>query len=313
MQEYLTALDLIECSNQPMLTKNLYIISILLLTALVCQGQLPTSNIYLMTMTKGGGKISIKDPVFLTNFNSRGYNNQPSFLDDDVVLFTTNYYSTEQTEIAQMDLFDETLTRITYTKESEYSPQRMADKDVFSCVRVETDNVTQSLSVYPKDGIGYAKRLLHNTNSVGYYTWINKERVAMFLVDEPNHNLAIADIDSEKRKIIIDKIGRTLKMTKTGALLFVHKIAPDEWYIKSYNFLSNQSKTITKTLPGVEDFELLNDGSMLMGKESTLYQYNPKSNNSEWTPVIDLSEYNIDSISRVVSYKNRLLIVDQKS
>jgi hypothetical protein len=50
-----------------------------------------------------------------------------------------------------------------------------------------------------------------------------------------------------------------------------------------------------------------------MGKESTLYQYNPKSNNSEWTPVIDLSEYNIDSISRVVSYKNRLLIVDQKS
>ncbi|MDA8692653.1 hypothetical protein N9L92_01230 [Saprospiraceae bacterium] len=294
-----------------MLTKKLYLISFLILFAFVSHSQLPTSNIYLMTMTKGGGKVTIKDPVFLSNFNARGYNNQPSFIGDDLVLFTTNYYSADQTEIAQMDLFDETLTRITYTKESEYSPQKMADKDVFSCVRVETDNVTQSLSVYPIDGIGYAKRLLHNTNNVGYYTWINKERVAMFLVDEPNHNLAIADIDSEKRKIVIDKIGRTLKMTKTGELLFVHKIAPDEWYIKSYNFFSNQSKTITKTISGVEDFELLNDGSLLMGSGSTLHLFNPKSAEMKWAPIIDLSEYGIESISRVVSYKNRLLIVDQ--
>jgi len=306
-------LDLIECSNLQMLTKKLYLLSFLLFIAIVGYGQLPTSNIYLMTMTKGGGKITIKDPVFLTNFNPRGYNNQPSFIDDDVVLFTTNYYATDQTEIAQMDLFDETLTRVTYTKESEYSPLKMNDKDVFSCVRVETDKVTQSLSVYPIDGIGYAKRLLHNTNNVGYYTWINKDRVAMFLIDEPYHNLAIADVDSEKRKIIIDKIGRSLKMTKTGGLLFVHKIAPDEWYIKSYNFLSNQSKTITKTLTGVEDFELLNDGSILMGDGSILYQFDPKSAEKEWTPIIDLGEYNIESISRVVSYKNRLLIVDQKS
>lgn len=313
MREFLTELDLIECSNLPMLTKILLFISLLVLSTTSTTAQLPNSNIYMLTMTKGGGKITIKDPVFLTNFNSNGYNNQPSFISDDVVLFTTNYYSADQTEIAQFELFDETLTRITYTDESEYSPQKMSDKNEFSCVRVESDKVTQSLSVYPIDGIGYAKRLLHNTNNVGYYTWINRDRVAMFLVEEPNHNLAIADIDSEKRKIIIDKIGRTLHMTPTGELLFVHKQTDTEWFIKSYNFLSNQSRTITKTLSGIEDFELLNDGTLLMGDGSVLHQYDPKSVEKVWTPIMDLSEYNIKNISRLVSYKNRLLIVDQKS
>lgn len=313
MPEYLMELDLIECSNLPMLTKITFFLSLLFLFSMSTIAQLPNSNIYMLTMTKGGGKLTIKDPVFLTNFNSTGYNNQPSFVSDDVVLFTTNYYSADQTEIAQFELFDETLTRITYTKESEYSPQKMSDNNEFSCVRVESDKVTQSLSVYPMDGIGYAKRLLHNTNNVGYYSWINKDRVAMFLVEEPYHNLALADIDSEKRKIILDKIGRTLQMTPNGELLFVHKQNDNEWYIKSYNFLSNQSKTITKTMDGIEDFELLNDGTLLMGDGSILHQYDPKGLEASWNPIIDLSEYNIENISRLVSYKNRLLIVDQKT
>lgn len=313
MQEFLMEFDLIECSNLPMLTKVIITISLFVFGSMSILAQLPNSNIYMLTMTKGGGKLSIKDPVYLTNFNSNGYNNQPSFINEDIILFSTNYYTTDQTtEIAQFELFDETLTRVTYTDESEYSPQKMSDNNQFSCVRVESDKVTQSLSVYPMDGIGYAKRLLHNTNNVGYYSWINKNRVAMFLVDEPNHNLAIADIDSEKRKIILDKIGRTLQMTPNGELLFVHKQAENEWYIKSYNFLSNQSKTITKTISGIEDFELLNDGTLLMGNGSVLHQYNPKSLEKSWFPIIDLSEYGINNISRLVSYKNRLLIVDQK-
>ena len=313
MQGYLMELDLIECSNLPMLTKLIITISLFVFCTVSVSGQLPNSNIYMLTMTKGGGKISIKDPVFLTNFNSEGYNNQPNFISEDVILFSTNYYSADQTEIAQFELFDETLTRITFTDESEYSPQKMSDSNQFSCVRVESDKITQSLSVYPMDGIGYAKRLLHNTNNVGYYSWINKNKVAMFLVEEPNHNLAIADIDSEKRKIILDKIGRTLHMTPKGELLFVHKQTEDEWFIKSYNFLSNQSRTITKTISGIEDFELLNDGTLLMGNGSILHQYNPKSSEKSWMPVVDLSEYNIENITRLVSYKNKLLIVDQKS
>lgn len=274
------------------------------------QLELPKSNIYMTTLTKGGGKISIKSPVFLTNFNSNGYNNQPSFISDDVVLFTTNYYSVDQTEIAQFDLFDETLTRITYTDESEYSPQKMSSKNEFSCVRVESDKVTQSLSVYPMDGIGYAKRLLFNTNNIGYYSWVNKNRVAMFLVDEPHHNLAVAEVDSEKRKIVIDKIGRSLHVSPTGELMFIHKQIEDEWFIKSYNFLANQNKTIAKALEGVEDFELMNDGTLLAGKGSILYQYNPKKD-TDWKPIIDLSDYGISNITRLVNYKNRLLIVNQ--
>lgn len=303
-------LDLIECLNLLTMIKYISLIFILFISISDIDAQLIKSNIYMTTLTKGGGKISIKSPVFLTNFNANGYNNQPSFISDDVVLFTTNYYSTDQTEIAQFDLFDETLTRITYTDESEYSPQKMSSKDEFSCVRVESDKVTQSLSVYPMDGIGYAKRLLFNTNNVGYYSWVNKNKVAMFLVDEPHHNLAVAEIDSEKRKIVIDKIGRSLHVSPTGELLFIHKQNEKEWYIKSYNFLANQNKTVTKTLDGVEDFELMNDGTLLAGKGAILYKYNPKID-TEWKSIIDLSEYGITNITRLVNNKNRLLIVNQ--
>ena len=266
-------------------------------------------------MTKGGGKITVNTPVFLTDFNGEGYNNQPSFVDENQILFTTNYYATDQidqTEIARFDLFDETLTRITYTKESEYSPKKIVDKEEFSCVRVEQDGVSQSLSVYPMDGIGYAKRLLHNTNNIGYYEWINKGTLAIFIVEEPYHNLAIADAQSERRKIILDNIGRSLHASATGELLFVHKQAENDWYIKSYNLLSNKSRTIVKALDGSEDFELLNDGSLLMGSGSTLYRYDPKSNDKEWQPLVDLKSYKIDNITRITSFKNRLVIVDQE-
>ena len=266
-------------------------------------------------MTKGGGKITVNTPVFLTDFNGEGYNNQPSFVDENQILFTTNYYATDQidqTEIAKFDLFDETLTRITYTKESEYSPKKIVDKEEFSCVRVEQDGVSQSLSVYPMDGIGYAKRLLHNTNNIGYYEWINKGTLAIFIVEEPYHNLAIADAQSERRKIILDNIGRSLHASATGELLFVHKQAENDWYVKSYNLLSNKSRTIVKALDGSEDFELLNDGSLLMGSGSTLYRYNPKSNDKEWQPLVDLKSYQIDNITRITSFKNQLVIVDQE-
>ena len=68
------------------------IILISLLASSTCFGQLPNTNIYMLTLTKGGGKYTVKAPVFMTSFNKAGYNNQPSYISDDEVLFTTSYY-----------------------------------------------------------------------------------------------------------------------------------------------------------------------------------------------------------------------------
>lgn len=287
-----------------MLSRSL--IYILLFLPILMVGQ-DATNIYHLTISKVGGSYRLKDPLFLTSFNKSGYNNQPSFWGDKEIFFSTDYYESEQKEIAKFNLFDKTLTRITYTPESEYSPQRIPGKDEFSVVRVEEDGETQTFSFYPSDGIGYAKRFLNNTSNLGYYIWMDDESIAAFLVDEPDHNLAISHVQSERRKIILDKIGRCLKVDKKGRLLFVHKQTSTEWWLKAYDKQSNKSEIITETLKGSEDFELLNDGTILMGNGSKLYML--KKGTKDWVELEDFATIGINDISRIVSRKNELVLV----
>ena len=302
--------DLIECLNLQMLNKYLNT-ALFLLFGVFINAQLPSTNIYKFTMTKSSGKYSLKDPQILTEFNMDGYNNQPYFFNDNEIYFTTNYYGGEQTEVAKFDLFDRILTRITYTLESEYSPTPMPGKESFSCVRVESDGRTQTLSIYPLDGIGIAKRYMNNTSNIGYHNWINEETLALFLVEAPDHNLAIADALSERRKIVLDKIGRTLKV-KNGQLFFIHKQYEDVWYIKSYDYETNKSKLVATALPGVEDFEVLNDGSLLSAQGSKLFHHKANGvDNNDWVLVKDMEAYNIKNITRIAARKNKLVFVNQ--
>lgn len=269
------------------------------------------TNIYHFTISKVRGNYRVKDPLFLTAFNKEGYNNQPSFIGDKSIFFSTDYYGDDQKEIAKFDLFDKSLTRVTYTPESEYSPNSVPGRDEFSVVRVEEDGVTQTFSFYPSDGIGYAKRYLNNTSNIGYYTWLDKEHVGVFLVEEPHHNLAISHVQSERRKIVLDKIGRCLKVDRKGRMLFVHKQSQDQWWIKAYDQSTNKSVIITETLKGSEDFELLNDGTILMGQGSKLFYLGPSS--EEWQELIDFKAQGISKITRIISRKNELVIVDASS
>jgi len=291
-----------------MLTRVIFILSMLLVISI--NAQLPQTNIYKFALARSNDKISISKPQLLTNFNKLGYNNQPSFFEDDIVYFTTNYYDTDQTEVAKFDLFDEILTRITYTPESEYSPTPVPEKDNFSCVRVEADGKTQSLSVYPLDGIGYPKRYMNNTRNIGYHAWIDQATLGLFLVEEPSHQLAIADAVSERRKIILDKIGRTLKVSRDNQLYYIHKLSDLEWVIKTYNTKTSKSKIVVNSIPGVEDFELMSDGTLIAGAGSKLYKFDPKKDKA-WLPVIDMIDYGISNIKRLTARKGTLLIVNE--
>ena len=307
MHAFLMELDLKECSNLQMSIKG---ILIALLLPVIGLAQLPTTNIYHLKLTKVGKSYRVKSPQFMTAFNKNGYNNQPAFFDDKVVYFTTDYYDSVQTEIAKFDLFDKSLTRITYTEEKEYSPTPVPGRDAFSVVRVELDDKVQTLSLYPLDGIGYAKRYMNNTKNIGYHCWLDESTLGLFLVESPHHNLAVADAQSERRKIILDNVGRCLKSDRDGNLLFVHKQSDNEWIIKSYNLESNKSKTIIQLPNGVEDYEVLNDGTFLIGQGSTLSTFNPKSD-TEWVKVIDLGEAGITNIKRVAARRNSLILVNE--
>jgi len=284
------------------------IVIVFLLLPFLSMGQ-KKSNIYHLTITKVAKQYRLKNPEFLTAFNKSGYNNQPSYFEDKVVYFATDYYGDDQTEIAKFDFFDKTLSRITYTEEKEYSPILVPGREAFSVVRVETDQKTQALSLYPLDGIGYAKRYMNNTSNIGYHNWIDESTLVLFLVEEPHHNLAIADAKSERRKIILDNIGRCLKVDKDNNIIFVHKISDTEWYLKRYDMQTNKSVIITETLERSEDFELMNDGTILMGSGSGLFCFLKGA--KEWSLISDLKNSGISNIKRIASRKNSLVLVDE--
>lgn len=287
----------------------LTITSFLFLVFFVGNAQLPNTDLYMLTILNNGEKITMRNPVYLSNFNPNGYNNQPAFINPRELYITTDLYDKDFTDIIKLNIQTDEYYRITATDSiSEYSPTPKAVKSYFSVVREETDGKTQSLWLYPENHKTYGKRVLKEVGNVGYHCWLSEEDVALFLVDEPMQ-LAIGNIAEDKTQIVLDNIGRCFRQNSDGNLIFIHKVTPESSFIKIYDVETNQVTSITETLPGSEDFELLNDGTYIMGSGSKIYKLNP-SKESEWLVVIDLAEFEIKNITRLAFSRNRLVLVD---
>lgn len=276
---------------------------------LVSNGQLPSTDLYMLTILNNGEKITMRDPVYLSGFNPDGYNNQPAFINPRELYITTDLYDRNFTDFVRLDIQNEEYYRVTATDSiSEYSPTPKAIKSYFSAVRVEKDGKTQSLWLYPENHQTYGKRVLSDLGNIGYHCWLSEEEVALFLVDEPMQ-LAIGNIKEDKTQVVLENIGRCFRQNSDGNLVFVHKSDPETSYIKSYDVETNKVTSIIKTLPGSEDFELLNDGTFIMGSKSKLFKLNPAREN-DWIEVIDLAEFDILNITRLAFSRNRLVLVD---
>jgi hypothetical protein len=280
--------------------------------ALQVWGQLPKSNIYMMDFAQIGDSIFFENPQFMTFFNQNGYNNQPSFFSDDLVFLTSNYYDPEKTEIIKLDISKSRLSRVTKTRQSEYSPTLMPNKKDFSCIRTEKDGKDQSLWKYPVDQSDGGQRLLDELSTVGYHCWISEEEVALFLVGDPL-KLVIANIVSGSTKYLLNNIGRCLKLSPAGELIIVHKLLDNKWYLKKYDPLIGTFKIITETLPGKEDFGVLPDGAIIMANGSEIWKFDNSNIIDTWKKMDDLSNLGMKDITRISISSNKILFVENKN
>lgn len=289
------------------------ILSLLLLMGFVgsAAGQLPETDAYLFTFFNNGVKVSLNSPRYISGMNPSGYNNQPAFNGPNELYLTTDLYDETFTELIKLDLLGQEYTRVTATDSiSEYSPNPRAPNDMLSCIRVERDGKTQSLYQYPLDHSNAGSRLLKNMDNIGYHYWLSDTEVALFLVTDPV-SLVIADIETGTVRLVSENVGRCLKQDSDGNLLYVHKVRTDLWYIKSYDLEQQASVILVKTLPDSEDFELLPDGTLLMGSGSVLKSINP-SIDEYWKEAADLYDLGITKITRLAASRNNLVIVNQK-
>ncbi len=276
--------------------------------------QLPNTNIYLLNMEAGqAGLFRFSNPRFLTAFNLYGYNNQPSFINNNELYISVQTpYDTTQTDIFSLNLSTSTRTRITSTPEAEYSPQLSPDQRFFTCVRSDASlNKVQRLWYYPLDRSGGGQPALKYITDIGYYYWINADKLAIYKLNGPSNYLSLINTRDESSVQLTNNIGRTFGLLPDGKLAFIQKATDQTWYIKALDLTTYASETIIQTPLYKEDFVVTSDGTFIMGVGSKLYAYR-LGDLKEWKEIADFTSYGINNIKRIAITRelDKIALVD---
>lgn len=270
-----------------------------------------STDIYVAALSLRDGQVRIDE---LRNITDRdGYDNQPGFSPDgQSLLFTSIREAGGQADTYRYDFASGSITQVTRTRESEYSPTIMPGrKTMFSVVQVEADS-TQRLWHFDLKGRNQGV-LLADVQPVGYHAWYDAATVALFVLGSPP-TLQIADIRTGQVDVVAEGIGRSLhRIPSRPALSFVHKVSEDEWWIKELNLQTREIVPLVRTLSGSEDFVWTPGGVILMGHDSKLYLWNPEGS-GDWELVTDLAGAGVAGITRIAASPDgtRLAIVAER-
>jgi len=254
----------------------------------------PDTDIFVVEMKLIGGHVEFGRPANVTD--RFGYDNQPCFTPDGRAILFSAQREGNQTDVYRYDLATAQTARLTSTPESEYSPTVTPDGKFFSVVRVEADG-TQRLWKFPLGGTGAPALVMTDVKPVGYHLWLDARTLALFVLGAEGrpHTLQVAVLGRRPGEVIelstmATNIGRSFQRVpgRADSFTFVHKLAPDDWAIKTVDLKSHRTTPLAKTLPGSEDYARLPDGSILMAREARLYRFDP-ARSQDWQEIADFT------------------------
>jgi hypothetical protein len=274
-----------------------------------CFAQMPETDIWLVNIVKKDGKYSYENPLNISN--RKGYDNQPNFTEDNKGIYFVSDKVENQTDIFIYNIKHKTINPIFQTRESEYSPTLTTDNKFITCVVVLTDSSQQLHNYHIENKLPAVEisKGIPNTDSVGYFTWLNKDTVLYYKLTEP-HSLRAWDITTNKDVWICDYPIRAFKKTGNTSQ-FIYGIKKDSTSVefRIYNPMLRESK-VYATYPSVaEDFIWNNELGLIKSENSDLLNYNPLTKN--WDLLFSFSSIGIKKITRFVfdSKNKRLAIV----
>jgi hypothetical protein len=293
--------------------RNLLLSISVLVCAQLAQAQLPKTNIMLFQTTQLGDSVSLSNAQMLTQFNPQGYNNQPFFMNDDELYISVQYpWDTTQTDIFSLNLMSKEFVQVTQTKESEYSPKLSPDGKGFTVVRVDANNKKmQRLWQYPLDRSNGGTAVLKNSTDIGYYQYITPQKLIAFVVEpEEKYHMSTYEVGTEYETRFSTRIGRCFQPLAGGKVAFMDKSDEEAWQIISFSPSDYQFQTLANipNTSGGEDFVILPDGTILMGKNSELLYFSPRT--KVWKTAANLKGINIKKIERLaINRRGQLAMV----
>ncbi|MFI5218815.1 MAG: TolB family protein [Bacteroidia bacterium] len=248
-------------------------------------GQTPSTDIFLVNVTKKDGKYKFGKPVNITHRD--GYDNQPSFTPDGKRILYASMPDTTQTEIYQYTIKDSTIKRITESAESEYSPVFLPGGKYISCIRVNRKKAQHLYSV-PIDGKSAPEVIIDDTDSCAYYAWIDSVTLAMCILNRAM-DLHVFDLATQQFGQVAEYVGRCLvKFPRTNDMCFVKNGMGEDKSIMRFTYKTGSMYSVAPALKGSEDFTIMPDGNYLMGSEGKLYMINDSL--ADWQEIADFSK-----------------------
>lgn len=258
-----------------------------------------------------------KDKIEIFNVKkistNKGYNNQPIFVSNNKILFTTE--RNFQNDIIQYNSSDNSLKYLTNTLTSEYSPIKYK-KNKITAVSLDKKG-EQYLRIYNiKDN---TFNIPFTDKIVGYYNYSKKIKNLIISSILENNELVLytSNLKTNEHTYVDNNTGRSIHnipKNKFGEEKISYISKKDSiWNINYVDLSSYKTKTITTTLNNNEDICWFKDGSILTSHKNNLYIFNTKFS-KDWILLCSLEEYGITNISRIAINpdNDKLVLVNSK-
>lgn len=269
------------------------------------QNSPPSTDIHIFELKEKKGKLSLSNGKNITN--RAGYDNQPSFFNNDYLLYTS-YQENGQTDIMIYDLYEGKSDNLTNTKDSEYSATPIPGFNSYAVVRVEEDN-RQRLWMYHMDKKAEPQLIFEKIEPVGYFA-ISEKDILMFVLGEPV-TMVMANMNMVDDDIITSNIGRTIRaIPGTKNFAFERREENGSSFIYELDKETKLFKQVIQKPSGASDWTITSEGTYITSVGTKLLAFNPKQH-SDWLEVSDLGPMASKGITRMaVSQQNdRLALV----
>ncbi|MGB3774918.1 MAG: hypothetical protein WA951_06640 [Leeuwenhoekiella sp.] len=262
-----------------------------IITPLFAQNQ-PQTAIYLFDITIENDSLSFENGRNISN--NAGYNNQPSFYNNDTLVYARNLKN--QNDIAVYDIVkDSTFYLNAMTQGSEYSPTRIPNTEDVAAVRLDIDGKQQLYRYSKKD----STRVL-STEKVGYFDFYSEERILAAVVNPSGMNLYFMNTQTKKDSLIITNVGRGIKKIPSSNYMSYSLIGETgdlDLYLMDVE--EDLNSYFVCTLPiGIQDYTWLTKTKLILGSRNQLFIYDTLGE-PKWIKVADLEIDNMQHITRL--------------
>ena len=225
------------------------------------------------------------------------YDNQPSFYDENTVL-----YSRKEDSLTAIGIYEistqETSVLTDEPNSGFFSPQRLPETDRVVAVRQDSEG-RQRLAVYDFKTKAFQKLL--DSSQVGYFSFYDKDTfIASVLV--PNQmDLYSGHISKQNSKMIMNNVGRSLqKVPKLKSLSYtvVNEDQNLDLYVLDLSVDEPTSYFVCELPIGRQDYTWLDENRILVGSGDSLFVYD-LFGEPAWEFLVSLNKYQLTNITRI--------------